>query len=171
LGDAPISSFEGAGAGAQVMSNLYESTYLDMITSTPWGFTKKQQNLSQNTTPPTFDNYQYSYTIPADALTLFGLRSNMDYYTYEGKLIYTNDSSAQLEYFIKPNEGDLPPYFVRLMEAELAARAAMAVTDRSTLAAEMRNQADAQWVRAAGIDAQNDTNEAIRSSPFTEVRG
>jgi len=171
LGDRPISSFEGAGAGAQAMANLYEPTYLDMITSSNWGFAKKQQVLSQNATPPVFDNYQYSYTIPNDAIRIHGLRSNMEYYTYEGDLIYTNDSGAELEFFIRPSEGDLPPYFVKLMELELAARSCMAVTDRVELYAQMRNEADNQWIRAVGVDAGNDTNEAIRSNPFIEVRG
>lgn len=171
LGDAPISSFDGAGAGAQAMDSLYESTYLDLITSSNWGFARKQQDLSQNALPPVFDNYQYSYNLPADQLIIHGLKSNLDYYIYEGGLLYTNDNAAQLDYYIRPSEANLPPYFVKLVEVTLAARAAMAVTDRTTLAAEMHSQAQEQMMRAMGIDAQNDTNEAIRDNPFVDVRG
>jgi len=171
LGDAPISSFSDTGAGAQAMANLYETTYLDMIAASDWSFARKQQQLSQNTTPPKFDNFQYSYNLPADLLTAHGLRSNLEYVIYEGGLLYTNDSKAELDYFARPDEASLPPYFVKLMEEQLAARAAMAVTDRTTLAQQKTADAQRQLFLAMSIDAQNDTNEAIRSSPFTEVRG
>lgn len=171
LGDNPISSFSETGAGARVMANLYESTYLDLVTANPWTFSRKQQLLSQNVTPPVFDNFQYSYNVPSDALSVYGLRSNMEYHLYEGGLLYTNDSKAELDYFIRPSEANLPPYFVRLVEETLAARAAMGVTDRVTLAQQKDADARDQWFRAISVDSQNDTNPAIVSSPFTEVRG
>ena len=170
LGDKPISSFAGAGAGAQAMSNLYESTYLDLVTSNPWTFARKQLLLSKNATDPTFDNYSTSYNLPPDHVTIYGLRSGLDYTIYSGGLLYTNDTKAELDYFIRPDEGDIPAYFQVLVEKTLAARAAMAVTDRASLAAEMQDRAQEKWYKAISVDAQNDTNEAVRSSPFTEVR-
>lgn len=171
LGDNPISSFDETGAGARAMSNLYENTYLDLVTSNPWTFSRKQLLLSKNTTPPIFDNFAYSYNLPADSLSVYGLLSNMDYRIYSGNLLYTNDNNAQLDYFIRPSEGDIPPYFEKLVTDTLAARAAMAVTDRVTLAQQMEAQATSQMYAAMSVDAQNDTNEAVVSSPFIEVRG
>jgi hypothetical protein len=171
LGDNPIESFDDNSAGAEAMANLYETTYLDLLTQAPWGFARKQQLLSQNATPPTFDNYAYSYNLPSDAISIYGLRSNLEYHLYEGGLLYTNDSKAELDFFIRPNEGDLPPYFVKLMEETLAARAAMAVTQDLQTYQLKAQDAAAQLLIAMGIDAQNETNEAVRSSPFIEVRG
>jgi hypothetical protein len=171
LGDSPISSFDGGGAGAQALANLYESTYLNLVTSNTWSFARKQLSLSQNVLSPTFDNYAYSYNLPSDMLIAHGLRSNAEYKIYKGNLLYTNDSVAEFEYFARPDEGDIPAFFEVLVEITLAARAAMAVTDRNTLAAEMNSLASKQLLIAMGIDAHNDTNEAVRSSPFTEVRG
>lgn len=170
LGDRPIDSFEDNTAGAQAMANLYEVVYLDLVTSTPWSFCRKQRLLSKNTTPPVFDSYQYSYNLPSDFQQAIGLRSGNDYTLYEGKKLYTNDSAAELEYIIRPNEGDLPGYFVKLVEDTLAARACMAVTDNASLLAQLKDEAFSQLLKARGLDAQADTNMAIRSSPFTEVR-
>ena len=170
LGDSPISTFDNAGAGAQALSNLYESTYLDLVTSSNWSFARKQLQLSQNTTPPVFDNFEFSYAVPPDMLMAQGLRSNLEYRIYENKLLYTNDSKAEFTYFSRPDEGELPPYFVLLVEVSLAAVAAMAVTDNTALASEFRIRATSQYLQAIGIDAQNDTNQAIQSNPFIEVR-
>lgn len=171
LGDRPISSFTDNTAGAQAMANLYESTYTDLVTNTPWTFARKQRTLSQNTTAPTFKNYKYSYNLPNDYLAGIGLLSNMQYNIYIDGKLYTNDSNAQLEYICRPDEGNIPPYFQRLVEETLAARAAMAVTDNASLATLREQRAELALSRARSIDAQSDTNEAIRSSPFTECRG
>jgi len=169
LGDAPIASLDEDGAGAQVMSNIYEPTYLGLISQNIWGFARKQAELSQNVASPLFD-YQYSYTLPADQLRLIALASRFEYQVYENKL-YTDDNAAKIDYIVRPDEGNLPPYFVELMQLQLAANAAMAVTDRANLAAEMQGRARNQYLIAMGADAQNDTNIAIKSSPFIEVRG
>jgi len=170
LGDRPISSFSDNTAGAQVMANLYENTYRDLVTSQPWTFARKQLALSQNVTPPTFDNFAYSYALPSDYLAGIGLLSNQEYRIYSGSLLYTNDSSAEFEYIARPSEGDIPPYFEKLVTDTLAARAAPAVTDRATLIELRASIAQTQLFKAMAIDAQSDTNKAIVSSPFTEVR-
>lgn len=170
LGDRPISSFSDNTAGAQVMANLYENTYRDLCTAQPWSFARKQLQLSQNVTDPVFDSYQYSYNLPNDYLAAIGLRDGGEYRIYAGGLLYTNVSPAEFEYIARPSEGTLPPYFEKLVTDTLAARAASAVTDRTSMIDMMAAQAQDQLLRAMAIDAQNDTNRAIYSSPFTECR-
>ncbi len=171
LGDKPISSFSEQGAGPQAAANLYEPIYLNMATSHSWGFSKKQLQLSQNVTPPPFDNYRYSYNLPADMIQAFGLRSNMDYEIFAGGLLYTNDSKAEFTYQIRPDEALVPPYFAWLISVELSKYLAMPVTDRAEVLSNGAVLSQEQWLLAINLDSQSDTNEAVRSSPFTEVRG
>lgn len=170
LGDEPITDFLGKGAGTVAMDQLYETTYVAMLTSANWGFSRTQLILVENVTPPLIDSFRFSYDLPADQIAILGLRSNQEYKLYTGDLLYTNDSAPELDYFLRTPEAQLPAYFVKLMEIELAARACIAVTDNASRAEALRSQARDEWFVAAGIDAHNDTNEAIVSSPFTEVR-
>ena len=101
-----------------------------------------------------------------------GLSSGQRYQLYIGspQLLYTNDSNAQLEYFIRTPEAQLPADFVEAMEAKLAYRACIPVTGDKVLQSELKAESRRLWLIAAGTDAQEDTNDAVRSSPFTEVR-
>ena len=46
LGHPPIASFEEPGAGAQAASNLYEQSYLNLLTIHRWRFATKKAQLS-----------------------------------------------------------------------------------------------------------------------------
>ena len=169
LGDTPIASFDEAGAGPQSVANLYELNYLRCVQSHLWGFSRKQQDLSQNVVAPLF-GYQYSYALPADMLKATYLESQLDYQIYQTTL-YTNDSSAQLDYMTRPDEGIIPAYFEDYVTNSLAAMVSIAVTDRATLIDRMENRAISSFRHASAIDSQSDTNIAIKDNPLIDVRG
>jgi len=171
LGDSPITSFSEGGTGATVMANIYEPTYRAMLASHPWNFAQKQQQLSQLVGKPLFDRkYRYRYAMPPDYIRIIRLESQHEYQIV-GEEIHTNDNQAKIQYVYEISEGDLPPYFVVLMEYQLAAKAAMAVTDRSTLADMMMAKAMNQFSQSTAIDSQNDTTVAIQDNPFISIRG
>ena len=65
LGHPPISSFEEPGAGAQGASNLYEQSYLNMLTVHRWRFATKKAQLSRLTEAP-MNGYSYQFQLPSD---------------------------------------------------------------------------------------------------------
>jgi len=85
--------------------------------------------------------------------------------------LYTNDSKAEFTYQIRPDEALVPPYFAWLISVELSKYLAMPVTDRAEVLSNGAVLSQEQWLLAINLDSQSDTNEAVRSSPFTEVRG
>lgn len=69
LGDSPISSFTEEGAGAVTASNLYESSYLSILSSHRWNFATKKATLAKLTALPK-NEYKYQFQMPTDMVLL-----------------------------------------------------------------------------------------------------
>jgi hypothetical protein len=170
LGDNPISSFSEAGFGATAANNLYTSTYEDMLSSHPWGFALKEQKLNQLAqTPDPETGYTYAYQLPTDLLRIWKLMDHSDYVII-GDILYSNLNSILLRYVYKVEESQLPAYFVKAMEYQLASEFAVFISEDSGTAGLYEMKARDKLAQAQTIDSQNRPQQGIIDSPFADVR-
>ena len=169
IGDDVITSFTDAGAGAKVASNLYESSYENILSLHRWRFAVGKIQLSQLVSTPV-NQFKYAYQLPADLLTMIRTYPDSDYEIYEDKL-YSNHSSVEIDYVFTPDESKLPAYFIKLMEFYLASQFAIPVTDNTSKAEQYNAMFEEQLKRARFLDSQGRPGDPVTSSPLVDVRG
>ena len=168
LGDAPISSFDEPGAGAQAASNLYDSSYKNLLSMHRWRFATKKKLLSRLSTAPQ-NQYQYQYQIPTDCIAPITNYPITDYEIYEDK-IYSNNNKFELDYIYKVDESKLPDFFIKTMEFYMAMQFAIPVTGNSTRLGEMQQLFTQQLRHAKNIDSTIRPNAGVFDSPFVSIR-
>lgn len=168
IGHNTINSFTEAGAGARAAANLYSVVYEDAITSYPWRFAMGKVTLSKLVASP-LNEWSNAFQLPGDLLLTYKTYPRSVFEIYEDKL-YSNQSTMEIDYWFKPDEPNLPPYFVKYMQYLLASEFSISVTDNRTLADTFAQAAQKQGMVAQNRDAQGRTNNAIQSAPFLEVR-
>ena len=168
IGHKTINSFTDAGAGARAAANLYQTVYEDAITSHSWRFAMGKVTLSQLAASP-LNEWSNAFQLPGDLLLVYRTYPRTDFEIYED-MLYSNQSTIEIDYWFKPAETTLPPYFVKLMQYLLAAEFAISVTDNRSMAQNWADAANQQRLVAMNRDSQGRTNHAIQSAPFIEVR-
>jgi len=168
IGHNTINSFTDAGAGARAAANLYEVVYEDAITSHAWRFAMGKVTLSKLAAAP-LNEWTNAFQLPGDLLLTYRNYPRSPFEIYED-MLFSDQETMEIDYWFKPAETTLPPYFVKLMQYLLAAEFAISVTDNRTLAETFTNAADRQRLVAMNRDSQGRTNNAIESAPFLEVR-
>jgi len=175
LGDAPITSLEDDGAGAEAARALYPFVRSAMLTVHRWGFASAQAELAKLAAIPVAD-YDFAYALPADflhAVALGGQRNRgrgWPYRVAEGR-VHTNADPAILSYVYDAPEAIWPPHFVALMRAQLRAELCMAVTEDHQRYGAFLQQAELELSRAKRIDSQQATPIVIQSFPLIDARG
>lgn len=168
LGHGTINSFSDSGAGARAANNLYMTVYEDALTGYPWRFAMGKVTLSKLAAAP-LNEWTNAFQLPGDLLQVYRTYPRSNFEIYEDKL-YSDSETIQIDYWFKPDETTLPPYFVKYMQYALAAEFAISVTDNRTLAENFDAKAMQQKMVAMNRDSQGRTNNAIESAPFLEVR-
>ena len=168
IGHNTINSFTDPGAGARAAANLYDVVYEDALTGYPWRFAMGKVSLSKLTAKP-LNEWSNAFQLPGDLLLVYRTYPRSTFEIYEDKL-YSDQDTIEIDYWFKPAETTLPPYFVKYMQYLLASEFAISVTDNRTLAETFSIQADKQRLIAMNRDSQGRTNNAIESSPFLECR-
>jgi hypothetical protein len=154
IGENTITSFTEDSNGALVASNLYESTYENLLTLHPWRFASSKATLSRLTATPT-NQWDYAYQLPADFLVAQHVdQGNDDFQIYADKL-YSNQKTMILDYTYKPDETFLPAYFTDLLVNKLASVFAIPVTESSTKAEYYATQTERQLQKAKTVDSQS----------------
>lgn len=168
IGDKPLSSLDADRVAATVAAQLYDSTLENALTGYRWRFATGKASLAQLTDTP-LNDYSYAYQLPSDLLYVQRVFPTSDYELFEDNL-YSNLSSVQIDYTYRPPESELPAYFVKAMEYELAAQFAISVTDSMTYFERYRAEADLAWKQARFKDSSQRPNRAIIRNPFVDVR-
>lgn len=168
LGHAPISSFTEPGAGAQAVSNLYRSSYLNLLSIHRWRFATKKMVLSRLVEKP-LNNYLYQYQLPSDLVYLIKTERTQDYEVYEDKL-YSNYSTVSVDYIYEVSESALPHYFIKAFEFYLASQLAIPVTANSTRMAEYSQLFETQLKRARFADSTQRPVDIRDQSEYVDVR-
>ncbi len=170
IGDAPISSFTEAGAGAQAAANLYSQAYERLLSEFPWSFAFKEQNLSRlSASPDSKTNYKYAFQLPTDLIRLWAIMPNSRYVII-GDLLYSNETELLARFVYKVDEGSLPAHFIEALQYKLASDFSMSVTEDRNKAAYYAELTSQALARAKNIDSQGRPQQPIIDSPFIEAR-
>ena len=168
IGHPPISSFSEPGAGAQAAANLYEQSYLNMLTMYRWRFATKKAALSRLSETPT-NEFQYQFQLPHDLIYMIKKDTVSDYEIYGNKL-YTNDSAVKIDYTYRVDEDKLPAYFIKAFEFFMAMQFAIPVTGNSTRAQEYQGMYEKQLSRAKYSDASQRPQDTFTHNPYVNAR-
>lgn len=168
LGHPPISSFEEPGAGPQAAANLYEQSYLNMLTIHRWRFATKKARLARLAEEP-LNNYRFKYQLPEDLIYLIRKDLNTPYEIY-GTELHTSDINVEIDYLYRVDEDILPPYFVKAFEFFFAMQLAIPVVGNSQRAQEYQSMFEKQLSRAKYADSSQRPNDTFSHNPYVDVR-
>lgn len=173
VGATQISSLEDSSREALVAGSVYTTTYEELISCHPWTFSLNQVSLTRLVDDPLF-GFDHAYQLPVDPKLIRLIRKNNpknDYRLFEDKL-YTDDDEVEIIYQFKPQEENLPSYFVRALVMELSKLFALSLIQDETQAQLFEGLAQRQVRKARNIDSQNQPSIAIDKNEFvlTSVR-
>jgi hypothetical protein len=168
LGDSPISSFTEEGAGAVTASNLYESSYLSILSSHRWNFATKKATLAKLTALPK-NEYKYQFQMPTDIVMLITTYPTSTYRILGDKL-YSNSNAVEIDYIYKITEDKFPAYFVKAFEFYLASQFAIPITEDLNKADIMQRFYERESRKARYADSQSQPAVPIQDDPYIRVR-
>ena len=168
IGDKPISSFSDPGAGAQAVSNIYDSTVRQLLSMHYWRFSMKKQKLNRLSQEP-LNQYKFAFQLPSDFNIVYAVRPNCDYQIFQ-RFVYSDQNDIDLDYGFYPDEPDMPLYFTKALEYKLASDLAMSVVNDAQVAALQGQNHREALAHAMSIDSRSTPPVAIMDSPFTDVR-
>lgn len=168
LGHPPIASFDEPGAGPQAAGNLYEQSYLNLLTIHRWRFATKKAQLARLSAAP-LNGFTYQFQLPSDLLYLIKKDSGFDYEIYGDKL-HSNNTSEEIDYLYRVNEDALPPYFAKAFEFFMAAQMAIPVVGNTSRADYYAGLYEMQLKRAKFADSTQRPQDTFSSSPYTQAR-
>lgn len=167
LGDQPIASFDEGSTGSMLAANLYETTYHAMLTETLWHFATRTQLLNKHTVKPT-NGYSNRFALPADCLYVV----QADTFAYEiyERDIYANADSITIEYIYPVAEVNMPAYFVKALEYNLASLFAVPLTGTASRAEYYRKLYEMELKRAKRADASQRPGYTMGQDRMINVR-
>ena len=169
IGDNPISSFEDAGAGAQVAANIYPETKKRLLSEHPWSFALKQQRLNKlSQKPDVMTGYNNAFQLPTDLIRIWNIQSHSNYILI-GNLLYSTETQLLATYIYNVDEVNLPPHFVKSLEYSLASDFAIAVTEDNAMAGLFEQKAINAKSQAMAIDSQGRPQQSIIDSPLIDA--
>ena len=151
IGDAPIASLNEIGAGAIAGANLYDSSYINMLSMHRWRFATKKATLSRLSQAP-LNEYKYMYQLPIDLVILHSTTAGHAFDIYEDKVL-TDNPTLEIDYTFKVKEDFLPAYFIKAFELHLASQFAIPVTGNASTASTYDGMFTKQMRKAKGLDS------------------
>lgn len=167
LGGSSFAAFTEEKTEARIASQLYETSYLSILTSHRWNFAKKKQVLSRLTTPP-LNGYNYAFQIPSDCLYVIDVDSH-NYDIFEDK-VFSNAQELSMNYTFRVNEDVVPAYFAKMMEFYLAAQFSIPLTGDLSKADMFEKKFEREARTARHADSTQRPNIGFRDSPYVSVR-
>lgn len=174
IGAQPITSFEDGTTEAVVAGNLYEDTVRDLLSRYRWRFSSGQAQLARRTDAPSA-KYNAAYQLPTDLLIVHDVTVNdrsIPFARYQNLIYCDADETDEVivDYTFRAEEDLWPPYFIMLIELQMAALCAYAVANQIQTADYMEKKALRQLALAKNIDAQGHTTARLDLNRFAAVR-
>ena len=79
IGDVPLTSLTSGTRAQVVATSLYDNIIENELSKHRWGFARNIAELSKDVAAPVGDEWQTSYTLPADMLVLIKLDPSIPY--------------------------------------------------------------------------------------------
>ena len=168
LGAEPISSFTDGTTESKVAANLYETSYLSMLSSHNWNFATKKVKLARLAEAP-LNEYQYQFQLPTDMVKLITTIPASTYRVLGDKL-YSDSSEIEIDYIWKITEDQFPSYFVKAFEFYLAVQFAVPITEDLNKQEMMQRHFERESRNARYSDSQSAPSTPIVDDPYIRVR-
>jgi len=174
IGAQAIASLDEGTAEAEIASGLYFGIRDAMLSSHPWSFATGQVSLPRLAGVPSAD-FQHAFQLPPDflrALSAGGpsLGRGLNYRLFEDRL-HADCAQVTLTYIFRPAESTFPPFFAAALVARLSAEFCIPLTESSSRAQLLFNQAEDELRAARRTDSQQATTRALDGFPLIRARG
>ena len=167
LGGGTIASLTEDSAQSIIAANLYENSYLSVLTSHRWRFATKKAKLSRLSETP-INGYSHKFQIPSDCLYVIKADTN-NYEIYEST-IHCNSIEVEIDYTYRVDESSLPAYFTKMLEFFLASQFAVPLTGDLNKADMYYKSYSDQLKKAKFADSTQRPNVGIQHSPYVDAR-
>lgn len=174
VGGTLIASFSDGTVEADVANAMYEDIARTALTNTRWRFASSQAILNRYADAPV-SRFDAAYQLPTDCLMLSAVTVN-DYpilYDTYGDKVYcdaTQNDEVVADYIFRALEGDWPPYFITVVEYQMAALMAVSVARDPSLAQMFEEKAAREIIRARRLESQQQTTRKLNTSGFIAQR-
>ena len=174
IGAAPITSFDDGTTEATVASNLYDDTVKDLLSRHRWRFSTGQVQMSRLTATPDA-RWDAAYQLPSDQILVHAVMVNDNVIPYDRyqDMIYCNatvEDTVYIDYSFRSDESTWPPYFVTLVQYQLASIFAYSVAAQEGLATMWENKATRQLAAARSLDSQSQTTRRLNVQRYHQLR-
>lgn len=164
VGANEIESFIDDLNEAKVCSAIYDITKENTLSKHPWQFSLGHAQLARLTATPEF-GFKYAFQIPPGFIRLIETDPVTDYRINEDK-IHCDNETLKIKYQFSPSEAKFPPYFVRLLELELASLLAASLGEDLSKQQMFQALAEKQERKARNTDSQNHKGTQVSTSHF-----
>ena len=167
LGHETIASFDEGTAGATIAANLYENSYLSLLTTHRWRFAAKKAQLARLVETP-LNEYNYAFQLPSDCIYL--IKTTSCTYQIYGDKLYSNDLEVEAEYTYRVDEANLPPYFTKMFEFFLSSQFALSLTGDMEKGNYFSRMYLFELKKAKFADSTQHPQESFIDNPYVNVR-
>lgn len=168
MGADEINSFDDATAEAKLASSVYIDTKEALLQYHPWRFSLIQKDLGGALVDTPVIGWKYKYQLPSDLLRIISVDGNPDYEVF-GDALYTNQTTCKIVYQKKVDEKDMPAYFVRCLQFQLARIFSISLQEDVAKMDMFDKSADKEMARARNIDAQQQPNSRIPDNNYSAI--
>lgn len=170
IGDVPLTSLTSGTRAQVVATSLYDNIVENELSKHRWGFARNIAELSKDVAAPVGDEWQTSYTLPADMLVLIKLDPSIPYQIINNKVYCNYSGTLFCDYIRKPSEADWPAYFAKMIEYALGMDFAPSIRDSAASMQTLAQQYLISSRMARYTDSQQHPQTAIQDRPFINVR-
>ena len=167
LGDAPINGDDGSDAWI-IGDTFYDDCYETLLAFREWTFARGNLYFNKLTTVSVV-GYKYVYQIPNEVLSISDLNTNADYKIIQGKL-HTNLDNPLVSCNIKPDESQLPSYFVNAFVNILAAEMCIPLVESASLEDKLLRMSSRLVSQAVSMDLAQEPMSTFTNSSIMNAR-
>jgi hypothetical protein len=174
IGAQAIASMDEGTAEAEIASGLYAGIRDALLSAHPWSFATGQESLPRLAAEPSAD-YRFAFQLPPGFLRALSAGSpnygrGLSYRLFEDRL-HCDAEQVTLTYIFRPQESTFPAFFAAALVARLSAEFCIPLTESSSRAQLLFNQAEAELRAARRADSQQATTQALDGFPLIRARG
>jgi hypothetical protein len=170
IGDVPLTSLTSGTRAQVVATSLYDNIIENELSKHRWGFARSIAELSKDVAAPVGNEWQTSYTLPADMLALIKIDPSVPYQIINSNVYCNYSGTLFCDYIRKPSEVAWPAYFAKMIEYALAMDFAPSIRDSASSMEILAQQYLNASRMARYTDSQQHPQVAIQDRPFINVR-
>lgn len=175
LGAFKITALDDDTTEAEIATTLYDPVRHALLSAYPWNFATMQITLDTPSITPPITDFDYAFGVPSDTLRVLSVGVDPSgqgvSYRFINNRIETDEPEINLTYIKAVAETAQPPFFDLVLINRLAAELCVPLTENTGRAEGLYRLAEQEFVRARGVDAQQDSPNAIMRYTLVDARG